>query len=687
MPCPPLSFLLIVLICPLPVLPARPLLLLHARARLVMSSLQQKDLAFLSRFALRQSAIGLVTDCESCGGSVPITICRSDKNGNEGKPMAMPTASTSSSDAFSTTFPSTQPSTSSHPQQNNKKPRKRGGRCIGPFCRRASALRCPQGMCLSHCTDSGGCPIHGMEAHNQRVDVQPVDDNSVFYLEDAETREPVFDTDDTETGYGYRDLQQALEASMTATGGHPAPFASFHDLLTAPNPSQLPAPSPTQTPSRICTPPPSFFPPQQRDDTVLTTRAFPVHKLSKAPRVTDQLDPLWAGDLNARAQEEISSKMVSERRKEMERAAKQRFVLYWFDADDAPVIMQWVTHCPFFPQYQLSDDPTLLQSLGDDIQKIDVFEASFMRWIPSVLTHTFTLDSGCHVFIRRHSVTECADFDGLFKSSKLLNRPSHARFNIKGERDGVRWKKKQPQTASSDVEIVDDVQLTPKRSLGKRRWNPSPGQETPTPTRARFDLQEDDFNYRRATSLSLTPPYLPTQSQSYADLEGDDFDSRRATSLSPTPPLITTTPPLITTKPTSQPAHQADDFDSRRAASLSPTPPLVTTKPTSQPAHPSKIQQPAPPSIIPVHVPVYNPAKRQGWPHAMYTLDMTVGFQQMDNVNLRVHYSQEQLFSLVFGGAPFVRATYHQNRKAWRETEMTILEMHKRAGRTPDGLW
>lgn len=318
--------------------------------------------------------------------------------------------------------------------------------------------------------------------------------------------------------------------------------------------------------------------------------------------------------------------------------------------------MQWVTHCPFFPQYQLSDDPTLLQSLGNDIQKIDIFEANFMRWIPSVLTHTFTLDSGCHIFIRRHGVTECADFDGLFKSSKLLNRPSHARFNIKGERDSVRWKKKQPRTPSSDVEIVDDVprpssdveivddvQLTPKRTLGKRHWNlsPSQGQETPTATRARLDptgLQEDDFNCRRATSLSLTPPYLPTQSQPYyADLEADDFDARRATSLSPTPSLVT--------------------------------------------------KQPAAPSIIPVHVPVYNPAKRQGWPHAMYTLDMTVGFQQMDNANLRAHYSQEQLFSLVFGGAPFVRATYHQNRKAWRETEMTILDMHKRAGRTQDGLW
>ncbi|KAG2034967.1 hypothetical protein BDR03DRAFT_984025 [Suillus americanus] len=45
------------------------------------------------------------------------------------------------------------------------------------------------------------------------------------------------------------------------------------------------------------------------------------------------------------------------------------------------------------------------------------------------------------------------------------------------------------------------------------------------------------------------------------------------------------------------------------------------------------------------------------------------------------------LFSFTFGGVPFVRATYHQNPKAWLETEPTILEMHKKAGRTQDGLW
>ena len=34
--------------------------------------------------------------------------------------------------------------------------------------------------------------------------------------------------------------------------------------------------------------------------------------------------------------------------------------------------MQWVSHCPFFPQHQLADDAMLLESLGKDISKIEV---------------------------------------------------------------------------------------------------------------------------------------------------------------------------------------------------------------------------------------------------------------------------------------------------------------------------
>ncbi|KAJ8592061.1 hypothetical protein M405DRAFT_75534 [Rhizopogon salebrosus TDB-379] len=72
----------------------------------------------------------------------------------------------------------------------------------------------------------------------------------------------------------------------------------------------------------------------------------------------------------------------------------------------------------------------------------------------------------------------------------------------------------------------------------------------------------------------------------------------------------------------------------------------------------------------------------------MYTCDMIVGFRQMDSPVLRKHYGQEQLFSLVFSGVPFVRATYHDNRSAWANSHVaSILLAHNHAGRSPDGLW
>jgi hypothetical protein len=41
---------------------------------------------------------------------------------------------------------------------------------------------------------------------------------------------------------------------------------------------------------------------------------------------------MWEKDLWQRAQEEVESERVAERRKEMERKSKQRFILNWFDA-------------------------------------------------------------------------------------------------------------------------------------------------------------------------------------------------------------------------------------------------------------------------------------------------------------------------------------------------------------------
>ena len=62
------------------------------------------------------------------------------------------------------------------------------------------------------------------------------------------------------------------------------------------------------------------------------TASIPHLKPLRQPRITNQLDPTWALDLHARAQQEVEEGRIAERRKEMGRAAKHRFVLNWFDA-------------------------------------------------------------------------------------------------------------------------------------------------------------------------------------------------------------------------------------------------------------------------------------------------------------------------------------------------------------------
>ncbi|KIK35154.1 hypothetical protein CY34DRAFT_17199 [Suillus luteus UH-Slu-Lm8-n1] len=348
---------------------------------LPMSSLQQEDITFLASLAVRQSPIGLTYDCAVCGGALPLTICWSDKSRNSGKPMArygscaffrwfpqlllhpdimalIPGGSPTLGVAPSFPFPSTQPlPSSSQLQPNNKKSHKQDI---------PRPQDCDWGLDQENFTDLETCWA------NLSLDAG------------------------VEMNDGLRALQYALQ--FAGAGGQPI-FPSLHDILTAP----VEPPTPSQQPPQASLPSLSQQPPHlltlSQNDDASAMPAFLIHTPSKPPHVTDQLDPLWAGDLNTCTRKEIESTRVAGCRKEMERKAKQHFVLYWFDADNVPVLMQWVMHCPYFPHYQLSDDPTLVASLGANILKIDVFEECFMRWIPSVLMYPFTLDSRCHVFI------------------------------------------------------------------------------------------------------------------------------------------------------------------------------------------------------------------------------------------------------------------------------------------------
>ncbi|KAG1760564.1 hypothetical protein EV702DRAFT_1242805 [Suillus placidus] len=615
------------------------------------SALSQADIAFLSSIFLRVSAGRLVTDCIHCGSTVALTICVSDNNGNKGKPMARhplcvffrwfpQLASRPHLMAFlpasksSPTPPSSQPLASSSTtflpppltQPPSKKQRKRGEQCIGSFCARARALRCSQEMCSKHCIDLSGCHFHGFDTPEEDVLIADNDGPFEFPLE-QDVSSDVLENEE---------LRLALNASLLELGlplpGAADPMPSLHDLIS--------------------TTPPSTF----------------------VPEPSSTLAPV--------ASQEAEQQRVELRRKEMEREAKQRFVLHWYDSDDAPVLVEWVSKCPYYPQWQLADDPDLIALLGEDLRKIEVYEERTNRWIPVGLSHTFSLESGCNIFIRRYGVSRCRDFQELLNISRQGTHPRHLRFNMTGERDAVRTKLKCKDTILKAEGPVNTL------TKAKRRREESCEVETSTPTWPRLAV-DADFDSRRAISLSPTPPPLETQQGTrhcnWDDLAVNvDFDNQRAISLSPTPP------PLETQHGTRHCDWDNDlveaDFDSRRAISLSPTPPLspnalfsvsFTTSSSLSILTLSSDQS--------ISMPL--PASRTHvWPHGMFTVDMTAGFHQMDNKILQATYQQEELFQHVFG-VPFVKATYHQNHKAWQTTNLNVLVEHEAAGHTPAGLW
>ncbi|KAG2152953.1 hypothetical protein DEU56DRAFT_908128 [Suillus clintonianus] len=642
--------------------------------------LSHADIVFLAQSFLRLSPTGLVTDCITCGGAVSLSICRSDKHGNGGKPMAMhrscsfyrwypqllafphimtliPMSTTSPSppnsqpisqpiaSSSSTTLamlpPSlTQPSASSSSttlamlppsltQPSSKRQRKRGERCLGSFCRRPRALHCSRNLCSRHCREAGGCHFHGfldgLTMHGDDEDLHDKDLHDEFLTEEVE-----------DGSFGREELRQALKASLDDFGlpipGAPVP--SMHDLLSAP-----PAPIPPSMPFEADSPPP------------------PVLPMAKHPRITQQMDPIWATDLRARARQEADDKRVEERRKEMEREAKQHFVLHWFDSDDAAVRVEWVSKCPYYPQWQLADDPELVASLGTDIQKIEVYDAHLQRWIPTALTHTISLESGCHIFLRRYGVTQCDRFQELLMASKYVSRPRHLRLNMRGERDVVRTKLKakreQAPLLDPEAEIIEIMSSPPVSKVKREREESS--ELALTPVRPR--LTAEDFNSRYATSMSPTPSPLL-------------FRSRSIISPSSSPPRDTI----------------SMSFSSSASSVISLTSSHHSTAPVKVRTHQRAISTKEP-AITAIPVPDYDPAKLwQVWPHGMYTIDMVAGFQQMDDKRLRAMYRQHELFPLIFG-VPFVKATYHHNHKVWRVTDHTVLAEHEAAGHSSSGLW
>jgi len=164
-------------------------------------------------------------------------------------------------------------------------------------------------------------------------------------------------------------------------------------------------------------------------------------------------------------------------------------------------------------------------------------------------------------------------------------------------------------------------------------------------------------------------------------LDVEDFNSRYATSVSPTPsPLLIRSGSTISL--TSSPP--CDTFSMSDSLSTSSVLSVVSLPHASAP---TRRQPTTVPTITTIPVPHYDPAKPwQVWPHGMHTIDMVAGFRQMDDKQLRAIHLQHELFPLVFG-VPYVKATYHHNRRMWQVTDHAVLAEHEAAGHSSLGLW
>lgn len=89
--------------------------------------------------------------------------------------------------------------------------------------------------------------------------------------------------------------------------------------------------------------------------------------------------------------------------------------------------------------------------------------------------------------------------DAPYKTSRPAVRAPHLRFNMKGERDGVRAKLKRRKThVLSDESDVEIVEMPIAVSKGKRRCEGSPEDiKKPIPIRLRFSVSMTYNSFQR----------------------------------------------------------------------------------------------------------------------------------------------------------------------------------------------
>lgn len=139
--------------------------------------------------------------------------------------------------------------------------------------------------------------------------------------------------------------------------------------------------------------------------------------------------------------------------------------------DNTTVRIECIQECPDWLNWQLSNAPQTLKSLGKDIGCLESYSEMFNIWMRIGLDYTHVLTPDCTIFLRHTGVSGLDEAD-LLRRFLSPSHVQHLRYNLPTKCAAVRegYKKLKtsnviiiPDTSDSEVGIVEPHATTEQR--------------------------------------------------------------------------------------------------------------------------------------------------------------------------------------------------------------------------------
>ncbi|KAF8953098.1 hypothetical protein BDZ97DRAFT_632600 [Flammula alnicola] len=538
--------------------------------------------------------------------------------------------------------------------------------CSKPGCKHRGCMQCLRRMCKQCCISLSGCSLR---AHNfsqltlrqrgklaessttAQPNESPLDAFAIAAVENMTAQDPVgFFLEEERQRQAAIHLQneqaQALEDEEEEQY-QAAVAASLSVLHTTPRPisarasSSQPATSFSSVstaisgPSRISSSPSR---PTTSASSVSATfsapsrlAALPVSRRPTKPSATVRTIPYCPPTITQHMSEDWMRPTVDNTKKS-KRVPRvnldNRFSLvFWHEDEKAPKIRA-VHECPLWPKWILMDALDIRTEFDIHATLLEYYDTRSSQWITCTLSYPHDVKKDGSLLLRLLG-TSCLGLENHVLQS--TSKDTHLRFNMAGERAGVRQQlqKRKTERPPFVVNLCDDEDEVVIVEKGDR-------------------------------------PLLKRQIE-------DDLD--------------------LNMRPSQRHCSYLEEHTTPRHPSPSSTSLRYDTPPSFSPFSRSSsiTMSPRPASPTPSLEEIYMPATLKPWPAGMYAIDMARAFRLIDKLAEKLDRNKDRiklddrLFTVFSKKIP--TTTYHDHRRYWKAlTENQRADLIQ-AGHTPDGLW